>query len=153
MHSITVRHNIEVAHRLYLLPGRCENIHGHSIWVALTLHGEVDKNGILDGLDFGSVKSTFRSHLDEEYDHHLLLNQDDPWAGTFSLYDPLASDPVDGNRLPGLKIFPGDPTTENLARWIGEWSYEEFRAGGHHRIRCVEIEVQETHVNSARWKS
>ena len=40
--GLRVVHNIETAHRLTLLPGRCEAIHGHSMLVTLTLYGPVN---------------------------------------------------------------------------------------------------------------
>lgn len=132
--TIEVRHNIEVAHRLSLLPGKCEAIHGHSMWVDMELAVDgVDAAGLAGGLDFGSVKRSFRSHLDSVYDHHLLLNHD----------DPIADYP-----LPGLARVSGDPSTENIARWIGEWAAEQWPSvviGGLVRVR-------ETSVNAATWR-
>lgn len=131
---IAVRHNIEVAHRLWLLPGKCEQIHGHSMWVRLELTGELDRGGLLDGLDFGAVKRAYREHLDTKYDHRLLLDVD----------DPLAS--VGAVKLPGLRPTGGQPTTENIARWIAEWSQERFPCAKGGRVT-----VHETHVNEAAW--
>lgn len=131
---IAVRHNIEVAHRLHLLPGKCENIHGHSMWVHLELAGQLDHRGLLDGLDFGAVKREYRKYLDTKYDHRLLLDVD----------DPLTS--VGAVKLPGLRPTAGQPTTENIARWVGEWAVENFPSatGG-------TVTVHETHVNQAGW--
>lgn len=146
MSLIRLRHNIEVAHRLSLLPGKCENIHGHSMWVELNIFGDIGATGILqngDGekFEFGKAKQAFRDYLDKTYDHHLLLNKTDPWAQPLYLY---GEDWENNERqaLPGLVTFDGDPTTENLARWIAEWSAAQFRAP-------VEVNVQETHVNAA----
>lgn len=129
---ITVRHNIEVAHRLFESRGKCEAIHGHSMWVTMTLKGVINEHGMLDGLDFAVVKRHFRGYLDAYYDHHLLLNENDPWAATQP--DPL----------PGLNPLPGDPTTENIARWIGEEMRTEFPV--------VRVHVDETAVNGATWE-
>ena len=132
--SLQVRHNIEVAHRLSLLPGKCERIHGHSMWVTLELRGHrIDESGRLGGLDFGAIKKAFRAHLDNTYDHHLLLNGD----------DHLAELP-----LPGLRLCEGDPSTENLAKWIAEWAHHEFIDTPSFRVQ-----VDETHVNSAVWET
>ena len=135
MQSIKVRHHIEVAHRLYLLPGTCQNIHGHSMWVTMELFGEVDSKGILEGLDFSSVKQTFRKHLDTTFDHRLLLNEVDPI--------------IIGHSLPGQRLTPGDPTTENIARWVGHWAIDTWQPFVNHIV----IEVQETSVNFATWDS
>jgi 6-pyruvoyl-tetrahydropterin synthase len=131
--SIAVRHNIEVAHRLSLLPGKCEAILGHSMWVRLELWGPVDRNGILAGLDFGALKKDFRGHLDRDYDHRLLLNANDPLAEL---------------DLPGLRECEGDPTTENIARWVGEWARNTYPT-----LDGYAVTVDETHVNAASWRA
>lgn len=133
--TLKVRHNIEVAHRLSLLKGKCEQIHGHSMWVTAEFEGRVNDKGILLGMDFGSVKAMFRQHLDTTYDHHLLLHE---------------KDPVSGTALPGLMTVPGDPTTENISRWIGEWCQDAYKRQGLHRVK---IEVWETSTNSATWEA
>lgn len=137
MNLIAVKHNIEVAHRLSLLPGKCQNIHGHSMQVELELSGgELDERGIYEGIDFGSFKKTFREHLDAEYDHRLLLNTSDP------LVSGTAHAP--GMLLPGQRLCPGDPTTENIALWIAEWA--ENDAGPYNVVRVI---VWETATNMA----
>ena len=140
MALIILRHNIEVAHRLFELPGKCENIHGHSMWVDVSLHGGVNSKGILevdDGpLEFGAVKKKVRGYLDENYDHKLLLNQADPWA------EPLADGNEEYKPLPGLAVQQGDPTTENLAMWFSETFANMFKTD------CT-VKVQETSVNAA----
>jgi 6-pyruvoyltetrahydropterin/6-carboxytetrahydropterin synthase len=132
--TVTVRHNIETAHRLSQLPGRCENIHGHSMWVELELTGRVNHHGILAGLDFGAIKQSFRGHLDSTYDHRLLLNEHDELTAL---------------ELPGLKVCPADPTTENIARWVGEWGVRLF---DYPEVDAVAVRVAETHVNAASWR-
>ena len=132
--SLRVRHNIEVAHRLSLLPGKCENIHGHSMWVTLELRGHgIDESDRLDGLDFGAIKKAFRGYLDSTYDHHLLLNGDDPLGEL---------------ELPGLRLCDGDPSTENIAYWIAQWARAEFQ-----NTPAFRVQVDETHVNSAVWET
>lgn len=148
MSFITVRHNIEVAHRLYDLPGKCMQIHGHSMWIELKIHGHLDSHGVLGGLEFGEVKKLFRNHLDTEYDHHLLLNHNDPWSGYHFTAVPNDGKDyvVEGKpiRLPGLVVVPGDPTTENIARWVAEWAAETYK-------HSVDVSVQETHTNGAGY--
>jgi 6-pyruvoyltetrahydropterin/6-carboxytetrahydropterin synthase len=141
--AIAVFHNAEAAHRLYTTPGKCENIHGHSFGILLQMFGPVDEHGMVCGLDFADVKKAFRQHIDTWYDHHVLLNQDDPWAR------PLDSESwVEAQVLPGVMPVDGDPTTENIARWIGEWCVGEFKI---HGITSITLTVQETAVNAASW--
>jgi len=131
--SVFVRHNIEVAHRLTQLPGKCERIHGHGMWIKLELVGQVGPDGLIrphgadQPLDFGTVKKAFRAYLDERYDHHLLLNR----------HDPLTA--LD---LPGAVVCLGDPTTENIARWVAEWAVKTF-------VMPTQVTVDETCTNGA----
>lgn len=162
MTYLVVRHNIEVAHRLFELEGdKCQQIHGHSCWVEMKLHGHVNSKGILEGLSFGEIKKAFRTHLDTNFDHHLLLNEKDPWAGRLfrevpqewveadTGLGPRTAYGVDTNTngyLPGLQTVPGDPSTENIARWIANWAVDTFHLP-------VDVHVQETHVNGAGWSA
>lgn len=146
--SITIRHNIEVAHRLFLTSGKCEQIHGHSMWVELEIPGVINTDGMLNGLEFGSLKKEFRTYLDTTFDHKLLLNLQDPFAGSLIIPDDLNLD-SHGRvvTLPGLVTLDRDPTTENIAVLIGGWA----------QMMCFEagtVRVQETAVNAASysWK-
>lgn len=151
--TIVLKHNIEVAHRLLNLPGKCQQIHGHSMMVSLTFYGDLNDNGLFEGMDFANVKEHFRKHLNEEYDHQLLLNENDPWAqplineGTIhEEYHPNDdAQVIEGfATLPGLRTCPGDPTTENIAKWICNWAHDYFK------ISC-EVLIDETGSNSASY--
>lgn len=142
--ALQFSHTIQVAHRLYRQEGKCQQIHGHSMKVSLTLEIRdftkdeygyaTDQEGRL--LEFGAVKKVFRAHLDANYDHKLLLNKDDPWAGNL-----LHTAGVKSEGLPGLIKCNGDPSTENLAGWIAQFCAEEFRCD-------ILIRVEETETNS-----
>lgn len=134
---------MEMAHRLTQTPGKCENIHGHSWWATLEIGGNVDENGLLGGLDFGTVKSHFRTYLDTHYDHKLILNANDYLA--VRQEEPAL--PTGKSRLPGLHTVPVDPTTENLAKIIGQWCRETF--GLQFQYRLI---LWETSVNCATWE-
>ena len=146
-HSMYVVHNIEVAHRLLRLPGKCQNIHGHSMNVILQMYGTLNERGILAGLDFAAVKKAFRTHLDTVYDHHLLLNADDPWSGLLSGGARQANGDSFGiQALPGLTVVDGDPTTENIAGWICKWACDVFARP---EIDSIEVSISETATNGA----
>jgi 6-pyruvoyl-tetrahydropterin synthase len=175
--SITVKHNMEVAHRLFLQPGKCQNIHGHSMQVQLTLYGNVNEEGIFGGVDFSHLKKLFRAYIDGIYDHHLLLNMSDPWARALytiprekfedsaELVDFITT-PAAQSFLPGVQAFPGDPTTENLSRWIAEDMVknlfpprpanaapeepdERFWPFPNLELEALEVEITETGTNGA----
>jgi 6-pyruvoyltetrahydropterin/6-carboxytetrahydropterin synthase len=136
--KIEFTHSIQVGHRLFLQPGKCQQIHGHSMHVRLALNVSFDQDGYAVNndrlpLEFGAVKKEIRSYLDDFYDHHLLLNENDPWAGIL-----LAAD---FSALPGLRKVPGDPSTENIALWIAQHTANEFRC-------TTSVTVQETDTNA-----
>jgi 6-pyruvoyl tetrahydropterin synthase/QueD family protein len=139
--SISIRHNMETAHRLFLTKGKCQQIHGHSFWVDLELVGEVDDRGMVAGTDFGEAKRMFRDFLDQNFDHKTLLNQNDPWAGEVI----FANDLETRAKLPGLVPTVEDPTTENIAMWIATWAIQNYSWD----IQHVVVKVQETAVNAA----
>jgi 6-pyruvoyltetrahydropterin/6-carboxytetrahydropterin synthase len=80
----------EAAHRLPNVPDghKCARLHGHSFKVAIHVEGPVDSE---TGwvMDFGDIKAAFKP-LYDRLDHYYL------------------------NEIEGL----GNPTSENLARWI-----------------------------------
>lgn len=123
--KIAVYGSFEAAHRLTSSPGNCSNIHGHSWRVRLELEGPLDNYGMVK--DFRDVKKLFREHL-STYDHRLILN---------------SADRLVGADLPGEKLVPGDPTTENIAKWIWEWAHEEYVGYG------LSVVVRETEHNEA----
>ena len=139
---IELTHEIQVAHRLTQLPGKCQNIHGHSMRVRMRLFGIVNPDGYMCDnamkvLDFGDVKKEFRNYLDSTYDHRLLLNKNDPWAKALQDVDQHNA----SGKLPGLNKCDADPTTENIALWIHTWAASTFA------VSDVEIHVSETSTN------
>ena len=141
---ISVRSNVEMAHRLYRTPGKCEQIHGHNWNVTLTLGGAIDVNGLLSGINFTDLKANFRAHLNAYYDHRLLLNASDPFAGDLI---PVSRGLGERVTLPGLATIDCEPTTENFARIIGEWAQGQYG----HVTSALAVVVWETPVNCADW--
>jgi 6-pyruvoyltetrahydropterin/6-carboxytetrahydropterin synthase len=148
--EITVKHNMEMAHRLWLTPGKCQQIHGHSWWVTLGITGEVDANGLLLGINYTDLKRVFRAYMDRNFDHHLLLHTDDIYAMPFRSKIEIEEGSTGWRTLPGLRTFKGDPTTENLAATIGQQMQHELMNQAPD-ILAISVLVQETAVNAAKW--
>jgi 6-pyruvoyl-tetrahydropterin synthase len=148
--DLYIRHNVEMAHRLLNLPGKCQQIHGHSLKVKVSWIGGVNVDGYFtldDGsvMDFSNAKRVVRRYLDESYDHHLLLSQHDPWTKSVLVNMGPDHQEPDGvlwqpTQLPGMVIMPADPTTENICLWIAEWCSNRFSAD-------VIVEIDETGTN------
>lgn len=164
-HQVVLNEDIQVAHRLLNMPGKCQNIHGHSMNVSLMLSGYSNENGVFQNLDFGNMKDNFRTHLKNNYDHRLLLNKNDPWAkqlfsislaerlqmqkAEYAIHDPeyvteLRVRSGDFDNLPGLQLCESDPTTENLCYWIYLWARYTFE------LPC-KIIIQETKSNAVSY--
>ena len=143
MQTVMVKHNFEMAHRLQL-PGKCQNIHGHSWICTLEVFGDPDEHGII--IDFHLLKDWFKNYLDNNYDHRLMLWEKDPWLG--ALRDRSVR--PDGTELypPGIKLFSHDPTTESLAKAIGQDARYMF--GLEYRYRVI---LEEGLHNGATWEA
>jgi 6-pyruvoyltetrahydropterin/6-carboxytetrahydropterin synthase len=166
---LKIRHNMQVAHRLTKTPGKCQQIHGHGMEIELVfVNLEYDdatamvknRDGII--FEFGAMKKAFRTYIDEGYDHHLLLNKADTWAGPIyqtaeiktwlipkeMREEGTAEDVLQVKLtneqawLPGLVLMDDDPTVENLALWIAMWAAETFHADTICRL-------EETNTNGA----
>lgn len=141
MQTVIVKHNFEMAHRLQL-PGKCQNIHGHSWMCTLEVFGEPDDHGII--IDFHQLKAWLADWLDTAFDHHLMLWEQDPWLG--QLRDRARTA---GKELypPGVVEVPWDPTTENISKYIGQVARLTF--GLSYRYRVV---LEEGRKNAATWE-
>lgn len=118
--------------------------------------GPTDDNGIMGGLDFGKIKAKFRKYLDDNYDHRLLLNVDDPLVvNTYRFYfgalhgnNAFVARPEEKQKAletfyPGCVSCEGDPTVENFTMWVAHWAQENFPQ------LSVRVNVQETNTNGA----
>jgi 6-pyruvoyltetrahydropterin/6-carboxytetrahydropterin synthase len=151
-HDITIKHNFETAHRLPFLPGKCENIHGHSWGVTVFIEGPINDNGILT--EFGAVKKLIRDWIDKYLDHGAMLGWQDPLRNAF-LNDGTKvfwfgeQNPSWGEVQPGYSELPW-PTVEAVAQMLMVRLEEVLSANYPQRlfqIACVDI--QETAVNGA----
>lgn len=105
MYNITKAFSFCYGHRLYKDPGKCGHIHGHTGRAEITLGSEkLDNLGMLKNFD--TLKDVIGKWIDENIDHKMLLNKEDPLVNV--LNDA------------GEKIFVLDsnPTAENMARTI-----------------------------------
>lgn len=146
MHSITLRHNFETAHRLPHLGGKCSNLHGHSWWVDVRLSAD-DLSRDLTVVEFGQFKKVMRGWIDTRIDHATMLGEDDPLVDT--LVSLGCNVYVFGPDWKGAKW----PTVEAVAEMFGaqalEWLNEipDLPLG----VAVAGIKVSETHINTAEW--
>lgn len=142
-----------MGHRLSQQPeSKCFHLHGHSWWVELEIIGEVSEDGMVGGLNFTVVKTAWRNYLDGAYDHHMLLNIDDP---LIDLIIDQFDHGFEGSKQAaqfcaawGIQTNPFDPTVENVAKLWGSEAIQLFGSVLKYRIK-----VQEASTNAATWRS
>lgn len=137
-HSVTVRHNFETAHRIPVLGGKCENLHGHSWWAEITVTAaDLSQDGTV--VEFGAYKRAIRRWIDEKLDHGVILGEDDVLLPVLTAH----------GKTYGMRHWP---TVENVAALLahvgGLLLDEQHRAPGAYVSR---VHLTETHVNAATW--
>ncbi|HYF94303.1 MAG TPA: 6-carboxytetrahydropterin synthase QueD [Symbiobacteriaceae bacterium] len=70
MLEVTRIFSFDAAHRLEDYVGKCNNLHGHTYRLELTVRGRPDHRGIV--LDFGDLKQIFKEHYEPILDHQYL---------------------------------------------------------------------------------
>jgi 6-pyruvoyltetrahydropterin/6-carboxytetrahydropterin synthase len=143
--SVSVRHNFETGHRLPVLGGKCENLHGHSWWVEVTVEAPGNPTTVVE---FGAFKREVRAWIDEHLDHGLMLGTEDPLTGLLRPAGKVFT--FGAERLASDLAWP---TVENVARLLSRVAEEALvslvRAPG---AQVVSVKVNETHVNAATWR-
>ncbi|MDR1364308.1 MAG: 6-carboxytetrahydropterin synthase QueD [Oscillospiraceae bacterium] len=84
---LTKKFNFEAAHNLTNYNGKCENLHGHSYALEVTISGYPDKNGMV--MDFKILEQIVNAEIIDFLDHSYL------------------------NEKPGLE----NATSENIIMW------------------------------------
>ncbi|MEW4529549.1 6-carboxytetrahydropterin synthase [Maioricimonas sp. JC845] len=120
-------------HRLLDYDGKCRNLHGHNARALVTLESEsLDERGMV--IDFGDIKRSLQTWIDEQLDHKMLLCRDDPVLAVLkNLGEPVFEMDV-------------NPTAENIARLI----FEEAERRG---LPVVEVALWETPRSCAVYRS
>ncbi len=130
-----------VSYRQWRADSHCNLIHGY----ALCFHVEFEATD-LDArnwvVDFGSLKS-FKSFLDDHFDHTCLVASDDPEYDLFvEMHNKklIKMVEVEKTGCEGLSKFLFD----YLGCWIADNGYSP-------RVRVRKVEVRETPSNSAMY--
>lgn len=131
MYSITKEIHFCYGHRLMRHPGKCKNLHGHSVKAAITVTAsQLNEQGMV--CDFADIKHPLSHYIDSELDHNLLLQSGDP------LIEYLIQC---GERF---TVLDAPPTAEVLARMI----YEQARRVG---LAVTSVTLWETASACARY--
>lgn len=107
--NITVVRQIKfcAGHRLLGHEGKCANLHGHNYVTQFYVTGsDVDALGRV--VDFSVINKLFKGWIDENWDHGVLLWDEDQEA-----IDAVSM--METNRL---FCMPYNPTAENMAKYL-----------------------------------
>jgi 6-pyruvoyltetrahydropterin/6-carboxytetrahydropterin synthase len=77
MYIITKEVYFCYGHRLMNHPGKCRNLHGHSVKASISIKRDtLDEQGMV--CDFSDVKDCVDGFINRLLDHNFLLHKDDP---------------------------------------------------------------------------
>ncbi len=129
-----VSQNIEFCygHRLLNYSGKCRHLHGHNGKAVIVLEGEaLDDRGML--VDFSDIKESVRTWIDNELDHRMILNENDPAV------------PFLQEQGEPLFLLPENPTAETISRLIYNYTKNEG-------FPVIEVSLWETPKQFATYR-
>lgn len=96
-------------HRLLKYKGKCAHLHGHNGRVEIELSSrDLDEQSMV--ADFSDIGRIVKAWIDQNLDHRMLLNRNDPLA------------PILRKQDEPLFLMDGDPTAEAIAKVIFDYA-------------------------------
>lgn len=140
MLRVTKIFRFETAHAIFGYSGSCQNIHGHSYVLHVTVERKNQQEGFLPSpgfvLDFKQLKRLVQQAVVENFDHKILLSE---------AY--LAKNP-ELRMLPNLEIWVAEPTAENMLLQVKE----KLQTLLPEEIRLHQLKLYETADSYAEWE-
>lgn len=128
---VTKRLEFDYGHRVLGHEGKCRHLHGHRGATEITV--EAPRQDELDMvIDFGVIKQFVGRWLDDNWDHNMLLNADDPQLLHFQDTE---------SRKPFVMTY-GNPTAENMAATLFGVCQSIF--SGMKGLKVVAVRIYET---------
>jgi 6-pyruvoyltetrahydropterin/6-carboxytetrahydropterin synthase len=139
MLRVTKEFAFEMAHALSRYDGKCENVHGHTYFLSITVSGEPgndassQKCGMV--MDFSDLKLIVKDHILDYFDHALVLNETDPRKDVLNSISTR------------LILAPYQPTCENIVLDIVR-RISVFMGGP---VKLFSVKLRETPTSYAEW--
>jgi 6-pyruvoyltetrahydropterin/6-carboxytetrahydropterin synthase len=135
---VTKEFSFEMAHALSRYDGKCENVHGHTYFLSITVSGipEQDNSSPKCGMvmDFSDLKMLVRDQILDHFDHALVLNEADPRRHQLACVSTR------------IVLTPYQPTCENLIiEFVRRLS---ILKGG---VKLSSVKLRETPQSYAEW--
>ncbi|MFT5602246.1 MAG: 6-pyruvoyltetrahydropterin/6-carboxytetrahydropterin synthase [Flavobacteriales bacterium] len=135
---LTKEFDFETAHALDGYEGKCQDIHGHSYHLRITVIGEPNQDEAISDcgmvVDFGDIKSVVREFVYEEFDHRLILRDNSRFKGI-------------EKSNPRVRYVPYQPTCENMLVEIVDILNEKLTD----KVKLHSAFLRETANSYAEW--
>lgn len=136
MHVICKTFEFSAGHRILGHEGKCRFLHGHNYKAEVFMQCQtLNQLGMV--MDFGTIKDVVGKWINENWDHNMILNPNDPQV----LHLKATED-----RSPFLMNYYGtqdslNPTAENMARELHRIANQLLQKGS---LRCHKVRIWET---------
>ena len=131
--SVTRYHDISCGHRVVGHEGKCRNLHGHNYRIHFHCRSKgLDSVGRV--IDFSVIKSALCQWLEDNWDHRMLIYDEDPLLPSLLDLDETVVE------------VPFNPTAENMA-WYLLWVVAPKQLPS--EIECFRVQIEETRKCSA----
>jgi 6-pyruvoyltetrahydropterin/6-carboxytetrahydropterin synthase len=117
MITITKRLEFDYGHRVLGHEGKCRHLHGHRGLAEITVYSLTGLDSLGRVVDFSVLKSIVGKWVEDNWDHNLLLNSEDPLLSAGDMEEVAywnRRNAIFGGREPYL-FEKGNPTAENMA--------------------------------------
>ncbi len=104
MIKCTRRIEFDAGHRVIGHKHKCKYLHGHRYVLEVTASGE-ELNNIGMVIDFGDLKTIIKSWIDENFDHNVILHENDRKLGEL----------ISAQTKQNIYYLKANPTAENIA--------------------------------------
>jgi 6-pyruvoyltetrahydropterin/6-carboxytetrahydropterin synthase len=138
---VTKEFDFEIAHALWNYDGPCENLHGHSYKLFVTIIGApiADENDPKNGMviDFGDLKQIVNDEIVDQLDHAVILNT-----------KAMENIPKEiGQMFQRRMIVDYQPTCENLVIDFADRIKKRLPE----RLKLFSLKLHETETSFAEW--
>ncbi len=130
-------HDISMGHRVVGHENKCRHLHGHNYRIHFTCTAE-ELDSIGRVIDFGVIKEKLCMWLEENWDHRMMIWEEDPLRNGL---EELANDDI--------VLVPFNPTAENMAIYLVEHIGPQQLAGT--GVSLIEVIIDETRKCSASY--
>ncbi|MBI2362538.1 MAG: 6-carboxytetrahydropterin synthase [Elusimicrobia bacterium] len=132
MYAVTKHISFCYGHRLLEYSGKCRHLHGHNGILEIEIEkAKLDKLGFV--MDLSDISALVKKWVDDELDHKMLLNQNDPVIAMMKEH-----------QQPYVAVA-GNPTAEAIAKLVFDWC----RA---HDLPVASVRLWETPTSNACYR-